>query len=132
MRLLTWLDWFDVARMVSIEDPEASIIAPSLTREMLHEAVHCVAKDGRIHRGARCIRFIGMRMPLLLPLSLVLWIPGIIYIAEWVYKLISRNRHLLSKLFGCKGACEVMPTRKGHGKTIVKPEETAINDGFDK
>jgi predicted DCC family thiol-disulfide oxidoreductase YuxK len=53
-----------------------------------------------------------MRMPLLVPLSLFLWIPGVIWIAEKIYMWISRNRHLLSKMFGCREACSVLPARK--------------------
>jgi predicted DCC family thiol-disulfide oxidoreductase YuxK len=49
---------------------------------------------------------------LLVPLSLVLSIPGVIWIAEIFYQWISRNRHLLSRLFGCKGACSILPERR--------------------
>ena len=112
MKLLTWLDWCEVVRLVPIADPEASRIAPTLTREALLEAIHCVATDGAIHRGARCIRFVGLRMPLLVPVALVLWIPGVIWIAERIYMWVSRNRHLLSRLFGCKDACAILPARR--------------------
>ena len=112
MRLLTWLDWCHVVRLLPIADPEAARVAPTLTREALLEAIHCVATDGVIHRGARCLRFVGLRMPLLVPLALVLWFPGVIWIAERIYQWVSRNRHLLSKLFGCKEACAILPARK--------------------
>ncbi len=112
MRLLTWLDWCHVVRLLPIADPEAARVAPTLTREALMEAIHCVTTDGTIHRGARCLRFVGMRMPLLVPLALVLWIPGVIWIAERFYMWISRNRYLLSKVFGCKEACAILPARK--------------------
>ncbi|MDB6030130.1 MAG: hypothetical protein JWM16_468 [Verrucomicrobiales bacterium] len=112
MKVLTWLDWFNVLQLVPIADARAAAIAPNLSREDLLEAIHCAARNGRIHRGARCIRFVGMRMPLLFPVSLFLWFPGIIWIAEKVYMGVSRNRHLLSRIFGCKGACAIMPERK--------------------
>lgn len=112
MKTLTWLDWCNVLRLVPIADVRAASMVPHLTREDLLEAIHCVATNGRIHRGARCIRFVGMRMPLLLPVALFLWLPGVIWIAEKIYMWISRNRHLLSRVFGCKGACAVMPERK--------------------
>ena len=95
MRVLTWLDWFN-----------------TLDREQLLAAMHCVTRDGRIHRGARCIRFVGMRLPLLFPLALLLWVPGVIWIAEKIYNLIARNRKVLSRLFGCKEACSILPARK--------------------
>src|SRR3954465_5387815 len=111
MKLLTWLDWRGVLRLVPLTSGEAARLAPQLTREELSGAIHCIARDGRVHRGARCIRFVGMRLPLLVPVALFLWIPGVIQVAEIVYGCVSRNRLLLSKLFGCKGACAILPTR---------------------
>ena len=122
MRVITWLDWFNTVTLVPISNPLAAKLAPELTREAVLEAIHCVDKDGRIHRGARCIRFIGMRMPLALPVALVLWIPGVIWIAERIYSWVSRNRHLLSRLFGCKEACVIMPTRRRANEERVKAE----------
>ena len=112
MRVVTWLDWFDTVSLLPLSDPRAAGLAPRLSREALLEAIHCVARDGRIHRGARCLRFVGMRMPLAAPVALVLWIPGVIWIAERVYAGVSRNRHLLSRWFGCKGACALLPQRR--------------------
>jgi predicted DCC family thiol-disulfide oxidoreductase YuxK len=112
MRVVTWLDWFDTVSLVPIADPRAHEIAPQLTATDLREAIHCVAKDGEISRGARCLRFIGMRMPLAVPFALLLWVPGVIYIAEIFYRWISRNRYILSRVFGCKEACAIMPARK--------------------
>jgi predicted DCC family thiol-disulfide oxidoreductase YuxK len=112
MRVITWLDWFNVVRLLPLSHPRAAEVASGLTRESLLEAIHCVARDGRIHRGARCIRFVGMRLPLAVPVALVLWIPGVIWVAERVYLWVSRNRHLLSRLFGCKEACAIMPARR--------------------
>lgn len=116
MKLLTWLDWFGGVRLVPISDPRANNLAPNLRREELLESIHCVARNGHIYRGARCIRFLGLRMPLLIPIALVLWIPGILWIAERVYMWVSRNRHLLSRIFGCKQACAILPARKRQGE----------------
>jgi predicted DCC family thiol-disulfide oxidoreductase YuxK len=112
MRLLTWLDWLNKAELLPINDPRAAEVGPTIEREDLHEAIHCVTPEGTIYRGARAFRFLGMRMPLLIPLGVFLWIPGVIWIAEKFYMWVSRNRHLLSKIFGCKGACAIMPERK--------------------
>jgi predicted DCC family thiol-disulfide oxidoreductase YuxK len=112
MRLLTWLDWFNVLALIPLSDPRAREAAPNVSREQLLAAMHCVAKDGRIYRGARCIRFVGMRLPLLVPVALLLWVPGVIWIAEHVYNLIARNRKFLSRIFGCKEACSILPARK--------------------
>ncbi len=111
MKLLAWMDWGNRIALTPLSDPEVAGIAPSLTPEALREAIHCVTPSGRIYRGARAIRFVGMRVPPLWPLALFLWIPGVIFIAEIVYQWISRNRYLLSHAFGCKDACAILPTR---------------------
>src|SRR5437762_2238727 len=102
MRVLAWLDWLNITRLVPLSDSLAAKVAPQLTREDLLEAIHCIARDGGVYRGARCIRFVGMRMPLFAPIALFLWLPGIIFVAEKIYASVSRNRHLLSRAFGCK------------------------------
>jgi predicted DCC family thiol-disulfide oxidoreductase YuxK len=112
MRVITWLDWFNTVSLLPISHPRVSQVVPAISREALIEAIHCVAKDGRNYRGARCLRFIGMRMPLAIPVALVLWIPGVIWIAEKIYMWISRRRNRLSRLFGCKEACAIMPARR--------------------
>ena len=123
-RALTWLDWRHVIRLVPISHPRSREIAPSLTPEQLREAIHCVTPQGEIHRGARAIRHLGLRVPLLIPVGLVLWFPGVIRVAERAYMWISRNRHLLSRLFGCKEACSVLPAREREGDL----EAVDVND----
>jgi predicted DCC family thiol-disulfide oxidoreductase YuxK len=112
-RLLAWMDWFNCVEMVPLKDPRTAEIAPDITREDLLEAIHCITPDGEIYRGARAFRFLGLRIPLLIPVGLFLWIPGVIWIAEKIYAWISRNRHLISKVFGCKGACTILPEKRG-------------------
>ena len=125
-RLITWLDWFNTVSLLPIADPRAQEAAPRLTRTDLHEAIHCVAKDGKIFRGARCLRFIGMRMPLAFLFSLLMWIPGVIYIAEIFYRWISRNRYILSRLFGCKEACAILPARRRENADVLRRETERV------
>ncbi|MEK0446247.1 MAG: hypothetical protein RLZZ399_1568 [Verrucomicrobiota bacterium] len=109
---LSWLDWQNRFDWVPISDSRASQMAPHLSREALSEAIHCITRDSQIHRGARAIRFIGFHLPVLLPLSLLLCIPGVILIAELVYQWISKNRHLLGRIFGCRDACSILPQKE--------------------
>ena len=125
-RVITWLDWFNTVSLLPIADPRAGDIAPRLTRTDLHEAIHCIAKNGKIYRGARCLRFIGLRMPLAVPCSLLLWLPGVIYIAEIFYRWLSRNRYILSRVFGCKEACAILPARKRSNEPHVAPQASGL------
>src|SRR5690606_37144716 len=95
--------------------------APGIDREALRAAMHVVKRDGKTYRGARCIRFLALRMPVLIPLGLLLWVPGVIWIAERVYNLVARNRRVLSSLFGCKDACAIMPARQREQDKIADP-----------
>ena len=119
MKMLSWLDWRNVLTLTPLSSPRAHEIAPQLSREELQEAIHCVTPEGRVYRGARAIRFLGMRLPLLVPVALFLWLPGVIFVAEIVYRWISRNRLLLSRVFGCKGACAATPARKREQDTLA-------------
>ena len=118
MKTLTWLDWLHVARVVPLSSPEAQQAAPSLEPEQLRAAMHVVTPDGTILRGARSIRFLSLRMPLLMPLGIFLWVPGVIWVAEKLYQWVARNRQSLSRLFGCKDACALMPSRKREGDKL--------------
>ena len=112
MKALSWLDWRGALALVPLTDPRAQQLAPQLTREDLLEAIHCVTPEGGVYRGARAIRFVGMRLPLLVPVALILWLPGVILLAEIIYRWVSRHRLLFSRLFGCKDACALLPARK--------------------
>ncbi len=126
MKVLGWLDWFQRVRLLPISDPRAAEMAPSLTRAELLEAIHCQTPEGKIYRGARALRHVGLRMPLAAPLALLLWLPGVIVVAEKVYALVSRNRYLLSRVFGCRGACAVLPARPGHDPVELQTSERVV------
>lgn len=121
MKSLTWLDWLDKTRFVPIASEQAAAIAPGLSRADLLEAIHCVTPQGAIHRGARAIRFLGLRLPLLAPVGLFLWVPGVIRVAERAYQFISRHRLVFSRIFGCQGACAILPQREREGEHPAAP-----------
>ena len=118
-----------MARLLPVSDPATLRLVPGLTRQDLLEAIHCVPREGPVLRGARALRFVGMRMPLLIPLALALWVPGVIWVAERVYMWVSRNRHLLSRVFGCKDACTIMPQREREGEKKAELMENPPEKG---
>ncbi len=126
MRVMTWIDWFSCVSLVPISSPRTPEFAPGIPQEALQEAIHCVTPEGRIYRGARAIRFLSARMPLAWLFALLLWIPGVIWVAERAYQWISRNRYRLSRWFGCEGACGVLPARaRDNEKSLgVSPPST--------
>jgi predicted DCC family thiol-disulfide oxidoreductase YuxK len=95
VRRLARLDWTGQFRWVPRSSPEAAELAVGLNPGALDQAIHCVGRDGVVCRGARCLRFIAVRLPLLAPLALLLWLPGVLPVAEAGYRWISRRRHRL-------------------------------------
>jgi predicted DCC family thiol-disulfide oxidoreductase YuxK len=128
MRLITWIDWFNAVEPIALSSDTASRIAPQLQRQDLLEQIHLVSTAGQIYRGARALRFIGMRIPLMIPLALILWIPGVIWVAQHGYMFVAHRRHTLSKLFGCKGACAIVPEKppKTKSRSSDPPSESAL------
>jgi len=104
MRLLKRLDWWHAFAAVPMSDPTVAELIPGVSRGELLEAMRYVTRDGRVYEGARGFRHLALRVPLLIPLALLLWVPGLIHVAEWVYRRIARNRYVLSRILKCDGA----------------------------
>jgi predicted DCC family thiol-disulfide oxidoreductase YuxK len=111
-RFIGYADFLHRLEMLPAQDARVQALAPHLTYADLMSAMHVVTPERKIHRGARAIRYIAARLPLLWPLCILLWIPGAIYLSEFIYRIVSRNRYVLSKVFGCKTACAVLPKKK--------------------
>jgi predicted DCC family thiol-disulfide oxidoreductase YuxK len=100
-RLQRW-DWRQRLEFVPLTDPRARQLAPGLDQEALLSQIHCVDFGGRIVGGARCLRLLGVRIPLLAPVALGLWIPGALWVADRLYRWLSRHRHAVSRVCGCR------------------------------
>lgn len=96
MRRVQRLDWGRRFRAVPRSSPEAAALG--LAPSALATAIHCVTRDGRVLRGAACLRFVGLRLPLVAPLAALLWLPGALRLAGRVYEWISRRRHRLGAI----------------------------------
>jgi predicted DCC family thiol-disulfide oxidoreductase YuxK len=107
IRVLSRLDWLGRLTLLPMSSPAASSIAKGITPEALEEAMHTVSPDGRVRRAAAAVRHIAIRVPLLFPLALLLWIPGVMPVAERVYRWVARNRYGLSRWIGCKQSCGI-------------------------
>lgn len=125
MKLMTWMDWFNRISLLPISNPKAAALAVGVSHNDLMTAIHCVTADGRVLRGARALRFAGMRMVLTLPMSLILWLPGMIMVAERGYMLFASNRYVVSRLLGCEGVCAVVPTRQRANEKLLDDLDAA-------
>jgi len=100
-RMQRW-DWHERLEFMPLADPRASRLAAGLDREALLSQIHCVEPGGSVLGGVRCLRRLGMQIPVLVPAALALWIPGALWVADRFYRWLSRHRHAVGRVCGCR------------------------------
>lgn len=104
-------------KMVPLQDEGTVSRFPQLTPEALRQSMHLVYEDGDTYAGAATYREIGKHISpwSVLGVSLKIYsvlvrIPGMLPIAEWIYQRIANNRYkfIPSTVGGCDdGACQL-------------------------
>lgn len=89
------LDWLDCFECIPAASRRAVQVAPAISYETLMTAVHCITVEGRVIKAAAALRFAGLRVPLLAPLALICYLPGLSWLAEKAYRAIARRRYQL-------------------------------------
>ena len=51
----------------------------------------------RLYRGFYAFRMLSLRLPLLMPLALLLWLPGVNRLGERTYRWVATNRYRISR-----------------------------------
>ena len=108
-RLARW-DGRDRLQQVPYQDRHQLAGVPALSDAELAEALHVVLPDGRVERGARGVIAFSPGCGAVGVLGGVARIPGVVAIADAVYRAVARRRH---RLGGAGGACDVALTRRG-------------------
>lgn len=87
----------DSVKFIPYQSPEIAGHFPELPPERLEEAVHFIATDGSVFRGAEAV-FLSVAAGNRVPLWLYRNVPGFGACAEFVYRRVANNRPLLSRL----------------------------------
>ncbi len=118
MQLLTWLDLLHRLELIPYQDQRAETYTADIPAAALQASIHCVTATGQTSLCATALRHICMQLPPCIPLALILWIPGIMPLANDIYDGVSRNRMRMSRIFGCTSACAIMPSKQRDGDVI--------------
>ncbi|MCH9037545.1 MAG: DUF393 domain-containing protein [Chloroflexi bacterium] len=94
VRWLSLLDFFGQIEWVPYQSLESP--PPGLTWADLCRAAYLVDARGRRHEGFFAFRQLSLRLPLLIPLALVLWLPGVSILGVPAYRWVARNRDCAS------------------------------------
>jgi predicted DCC family thiol-disulfide oxidoreductase YuxK len=111
IRILRALDWFGrLAFQSAREIDRLPATDPPLDPAKLIEEMHVVpAARDRARAGFSAFRWMAWRMPLTFPVAPFLYLPGVLWLGNRVYRWVARNRF---NLVPCHdGACQV-PLRK--------------------
>ena len=73
---------------------------PGLAWDDLERAAYLRAADGRLFEGYYAFRALTVRMPLLMPLAPLMWLPGMGWLGSRVYRWVAENRRRIG--FGCR------------------------------
>jgi len=105
VRLLALADFFHVVSWTAYRELDEP--PQGLTWEDLDAAAYLEVHRGRtgaasqggrrLYRGFYAFRMLTLRLPPLLPLALLLWLPGVNRLGEWAYKWIAANRYRISR-----------------------------------
>ena len=90
---LDYLDWGDRMRLRDLESAGAALVArTNLDMDDLRRRMHIVRPDGEIRGGYYAFRDLAKRLPLLIPLAPILWLPGIDRLGTRLYDAVARTR----------------------------------------
>ncbi len=93
-RWLHGLDWRGRLTFLPLQDTRVAARYPDLTVTELEKHVYVVDDKGRRHKGAGTVRYLARRLPALWVLAPLLHLPGSMPLWKWLYRRISRRRHL--------------------------------------
>ena len=94
VRILKIMDLFGTLKYVDLHQiSDFKLLHPQLDREKALSQLHLIEPDGRLYGGFEVFRRICFTMPMLYPLSLVFYFPGMSLIGPWKYKIIAKNRY---------------------------------------
>ena len=95
--------WDSVGRIDPVPYQVAQLDSYGVSLQEAEQAMHLIAPSGVVWSGAAAARELLRLLPLLRPLAWLFRIPGVMLVAERVYRWVARRRHR----FGCdSSACK--------------------------
>jgi predicted DCC family thiol-disulfide oxidoreductase YuxK len=102
------LDGKNRLAFLSLHDPEVTRRWPDLTHEMLMAEMYVIDQQGHRYPGARAVRYLSRRLPVLWIAAPVLHIPCSLPLWQAGYRWVANMRYRWGKIDDCEdGACKV-------------------------
>ncbi len=105
--ILRRLDLTGRLEFVSLHDPRVAHDFPEIPYDDLMREMYVVDRQGVAHGGARGLRVLSRRLPLLWPLAILLHLPFSQPLWNWLYAIIARNRYRIAGKCDEGGTCRL-------------------------
>ena len=102
--LISCLDFFSEFKPHDLWKYSQSTSQIKLNLKKMKQEIHLIDKNGNIYTGYEAFKLVFKKIPLLLPIRILLFIPGSDYFGKKFYNFIAINRY---KIIPCKGNCQL-------------------------
>jgi len=100
------LDMFGTCEYVDLQNSDLKELHPELNKELAMSQLHLVEADGSLFGGFFVFRRICFTMPMMYPMILLFYFPGMGLLGPLVYRWVAKNRYLFHLNPACKNnAC---------------------------
>ena len=105
---LRGLDWFKTIDFIPLSQAAELMARHYITAQAMEAAMHHVSLSDQVTNGAHALRVFGMKIPLLFPCALLLYLPFVLRLANRLYTTVASRRQTLSRLLRCDaGQCSI-------------------------
>ncbi len=99
-RWIQRLDWLRVVSPVPLQSAALYVRMPALNPQACWQAMHVVLPGGRLRIGGDALRAVLARLPLTMPLAVILAIPPLPGLVRAVYPWFANRRRAISAVCG--------------------------------
>ncbi len=107
VRTLKVMDLFGALKYVDLHSVnDLMMLHPELTKEQAMSQLYLIEPDGKLYGGFDVFRRICFVMPMLYPLILIFYFPGMGVLGPFAYRWVAKNRYLFHRHKACQtNAC---------------------------
>lgn len=101
LRQLKVMDLFSTIKGVDYHGVADLKTLAGITPEQAHSQIHLVESDGKVYGGFEAFRRLCLKFPMLYPVTLFVYLPGMGLIGPWLYRWIAKNRYFFHRSKTC-------------------------------
>jgi len=96
-KIVMRLDWFHRFEFEPFQQDQIFLTYPWLSREECEKELKLIEDEKNVFGGADAVLKICFKVPLLMIVGRLFWIPPLRQFARWAYVKVANNRHRISK-----------------------------------